>query len=102
MANEILYNGIELPTEWPPRIPDDGSQEPAVPPYLQNPPALIRIDVGRQLLVDDFLIESTTLSRSFGKPQIYPQSPVLTPEAKEEMDDGNCPVAAFTSTRAQL
>ena len=34
------------------------------PPYLKSPPAVIPIDVGRQLFVDDFLIEQTTLTRT--------------------------------------
>ncbi len=94
MASEFLYNGIALPTSWPPRYLDDGSLEPIPAPYLRNPPDLIPIDLGRQLFVDDFLIESTSLTRSFGKPRIHPQSPILTPETEEEMDAGNCPMAA--------
>ena len=35
------------------------------PPYLVDPPAVIPIDVGRQLFVDDFLIQSTSLTRRF-------------------------------------
>ena len=38
---------------------------PELPPYLVSPPAVIPIDVGRQLFVDDFLIEQTTLTRVF-------------------------------------
>ena len=63
-AGEVLYNGIELPAEWPPHIvslPD----LPAKPPYLVSPPAVIPIDVGRQLFVDDFLVEQTTMTRRF-------------------------------------
>src|ERR1700752_3631039 len=56
-AGETLYNGIELPSEWPPRLADfptsvDG--DPVVPPYLVSPPKVIPIDPGRQLFVDDF------------------------------------------------
>ena len=91
---EVLYNGIVLPPSWPPRNPDDGSREPPAVPYLEHPLALNPIDLGRQLFVDDFLIESTTLSRGFGKPQIHPRSPVLSPQTEEEMDGGNCPMAA--------
>jgi hypothetical protein len=62
---EKLYNGIELPDQWPPRFLDPASAEPMEVPYLQKPPKVIPIDVGRQLFVDDFLIEKTTLKRSF-------------------------------------
>ena len=63
-------------------------------PYLSHPPQVIPIDLGRQLFVDDFLIAETSLIRAFGKPEIHPQSPVLSPETDEEMDSGYCPMAA--------
>jgi len=92
--NELLYNGIALPAIWPPRNADDGSREALAVPYLEAPPAVIPVDIGRQLFVDDFLIESTGLTRRFGKPEVHPQSPVLTPQTDEELDAGNCPMAA--------
>ena len=53
---ELLYNGIRLPAEWPPRLPQGiDTAEPA--PYVVHPPKVIPVDVGRQLFVDDFLIE---------------------------------------------
>ncbi len=55
LAGETLYNGIELPDQWPPAY-KRSPREPMPVPYLTNPPAVIPIDVGRQLLVDDFLI----------------------------------------------
>lgn len=58
---ELLYNGIRLPLVWPPKIKDVPA-EPITPVYLTSPPAVIPIDVGRQLFVDDFLIEKTTLT----------------------------------------
>lgn len=94
MTNQTLYNGIVLPETWPPRNIAEDPPAPIPVPYLANPPAVIPIDVGRQLFVDDFLIESTSLTRVFGKPEIHPQSPVLMPETEEEMDFGNCPMAA--------
>ena len=63
-AAEKLYNGIVLPDEWPPRA-EHFTLVPMQVPYLQNPPAVILIDVGRQLFVDDFLIEHTTLARKY-------------------------------------
>ena len=65
-AGEVLYNGIELPSKWPPRrtAAEIKSGEPMRVPYLQHPPAVIPIDVGRQLFVDDFLIDRTTLAHA--------------------------------------
>jgi len=68
-AGEVLYNGIELPDEWPPNYP--WSREPMRIPYLESPPEVININVGRQLFVDDFLIEETTLERTFHRPILY-------------------------------
>ncbi|MCX6621554.1 MAG: hypothetical protein NTY38_10830, partial [Acidobacteria bacterium] len=53
-AGEVLYNGIELPAVWPPRPAALTLEPPPPPPYLVQPPAVIPIDVGRQLFVDDF------------------------------------------------
>ena len=55
--------------------------------------APIRIDVGRQLFVDDLLIAQTSLRRIFHKPRIHDASPVLKPETALEMNNGYCPVA---------
>jgi hypothetical protein len=54
-------------------------------PYLKSPPPLIPIDVGRQLLVDDFLIESTTMRRVFHKPEPCEANPVLRPNKRWEV-----------------
>ena len=78
-AGDRLYNGIELPDEWPPRY-DELTRDPMPVPYLEDPPEVIPIDVGRQLFVDDFLIESTTLQRTFYTPEYYEQNPVIKPE----------------------
>ena len=74
---EVLSNGIRLPAPWPPRI-DDVPRDPIVPPYLVTPPAVIPIDVGRQLFVDDFLIARTTLKRTHHLPSFHAKNPVLT------------------------
>jgi hypothetical protein len=83
----ILYNGIELPLEWPPRHFDPKSTEPMPVPYLQKPPKTIPIDVGRQLFVDDFLIEKTDLKRSFHKAQKFEGNPVFSAETPRELAD---------------
>ena len=73
-APEILYNGITLGTPWPPRLryPDE---YPVTPPYLLNPPAVIPVDVGRQLFVDDFLIEETIAAADVASRRISPGQP---------------------------
>jgi hypothetical protein len=78
-TGSVLYNGIVLPTVWPPL--SGASQTDQVPSYLVTPPPLIPIDIGRQLFVDDFLIESTTLSRNAHRPVFYMGNPILMPGA---------------------
>lgn len=90
IAREVLYNGIVLPESWPPNRAAAvlASREPMDVPYLGKPPAVIRIDVGRQLFVDDFLIESTTLRRTWHKPAYHEGNPVLKPTARWETSGG--------------
>ena len=78
-----LYNGIRLPSPWPPRV-QTLTREPMSPPYLAAPPQVIPIDVGRQLFVDDFLVESTTLKRTFHLAAYHPDNPVMKPDRKWE------------------
>jgi len=82
-ADETLYNGIVLPDQWP---PDYGelTRDPMPVPYLENPPAVIPIDVGRQLFVDDFLIEKTTLKRTFHQAEYSEENPVILPYKRGE------------------
>src|SRR5262249_40964220 len=93
-SGETLYNGIRLPTPWPPR--HKHSFEPHAPPYLASPPAVIPIDVGRQLFVDDFLIAEMTLKRTFHTTTYHPATPVLKPD-KEWEKTGQNPVAMVFS-----
>ena len=83
-TGELLYNGIRLPQEWPPYI-DWSSDEPMPIPYLKNRPKLVYIDIGRQLFVDDFLVESTNMSREYHYPQKYEGNPLLRPETDLEI-----------------
>ena len=85
-AGEVLYNGIELPAQWPPRrtAAELKAGEVMDVPYLKSPPAVIAIDVGRQLFVDDFLIERTTLTWRFHKTEFYADNPVLRPDKRWE------------------
>lgn len=82
-AGEMLHNGIVLPPEWPPK-PNHHSGEPMPAPYLEHPPEIIPIDVGRQLLMDDFLIDETTLERTFHAADYHPANPVLRPDRRWE------------------
>jgi hypothetical protein len=85
-GGETLYNGIRLGTPWPPNN-RYFSTDPIEPPYLADPPAVIPIDVGRQLFVDDFLIEESSLARTFHRAVYHPSSPVLRPETEWERRD---------------
>lgn len=80
-----LHNGISLKSPWPPRV-KELSLEPELPSYLISPPDVIPIDVGRQLFVDDFLIQSTTLDRSYHLSTYHPASPILEPDRPWEID----------------
>lgn len=85
-ASATLYNGIRLADPWPPRY-RGSSAEPLLPPYLVDPPRVIPIDLGRQLFVDDFLIEETSLERTFHRAEYYANNPVLWPETRWEQYD---------------
>lgn len=91
-TGEALYNGIVLPDQWPPKI-EKLTREPMPVPYLIHPPAVIPIDVGRQLFVDDFLVEETTLKRTYHRPEYYPGNPILKPDQPWERE-GTAPAAA--------
>lgn len=82
--SETLSNGITLPDAWPPRDQNPGSSQPMRVPYLEQPPDVIPIDGGRQLLVDDFLIEDSWMPRAFHRPVKHPGNPVLYPETPDE------------------
>lgn len=79
-AGETLYNGIVLPDAWPPIVTDLTRAPLAEPPYLKQPPKMIPVNVGRQLFVDDFLIENTTLKRTHHLAKYHEASPVFGPD----------------------
>src|SRR5579872_4196304 len=73
-GGQVLYNGIVMPQQWPPlAVPGQNYQ---LPTYITNPPAVIPIDVGRQLFVDDFLIQQTTMTRTAHQPVKYSLNPI--------------------------
>lgn len=110
-SGETLYNGIQFPSEWPPRnviisrqLPppnlgqayavddkreyDHITRKPTPVPWLENPPAVIPIDIGRQLFVDDFLIQDSTLERIFHLPVKDPANPIFLAETELEKPPG--------------
>ncbi|MBT6148075.1 MAG: glycosyl hydrolase family 32 [Gemmatimonadetes bacterium] len=89
MGSEVLYNGIRLPKTWPPReVVAPGDDDPMPVPYLAAPPSVIRIDRGRQLFVDDFLIAKSTLTRTWHRAQKWPGNPVMAPQTELERGHG--------------
>src|SRR5690606_11378476 len=65
---------------------------PIVVPYLAEKPKVIDISVGRQLFVDDFLIERSTLKKVYHKAKKWEGNPVLLPSTlweKEQSLGGN-------------
>lgn len=95
-SGEVLYNGLVLPSPWPPQPAAWPYPDPVPPPYLVSPPTVIPINVGRQLFVDDFLIEETTLHRNFHLAEYYPGNPVLRPDRPWESRDGLAEVMSFS------
>jgi hypothetical protein len=83
---QTLYNGIRLQHPWPPVRPTF-SLSPVVPPYLNDRPAVVPIEVGRQFFVDDFLIEETSLTRVFHAADYHSGNPVLAPRTRWEKYD---------------
>ena len=79
-----LHNGIVLPEQWPPQMVDDGVRREMPLPYIENKPAVIPINVGRQLFVDDFLIAETDMHRECHKANFYSGNPVLAPDKEWE------------------
>ena len=78
---EKLYNNIILP--------DDFASAPSDPenvPYLKNPPEVINVSVGRQLFIDDFLIDRSDLTPVYHDAVKFDGNPVLKPEARWERD----------------
>lgn len=92
----ITANGIELPNLWPPRDGNNEIREEMNIPYLRKPPATIPINIGRQLFVDDFLIEKTNLTRVYHQPTYYPGNPVIKPDRSWEFNETGGYAAPFS------
>lgn len=85
---EKLYNNIILDDNFS-SAPSDAENVP----YLKNPPDIIDVTVGRQLFVDDFLIEQTTLSYRYHKAKKFEANPIFFPttEWEKEISPVACP-----------
>ena len=92
--NEILYNGIVLPKQWPPRYEEPATAQEMPVPYLENKPAVIPVNTGRQLFVDDYLISETNLLPIYHTPNYYAGNPVLEPDKEWEKTIEGAPYAA--------
>jgi len=93
---ERIYNGIELPEVFPPDgMEQIGGYDQLPVPYLNKKPDVIDISIGRQLFVDDFLIEHSTFVRQYHKPVKYAKNPIFFPETEMEKGMfGNVAMAA--------
>ncbi len=86
LDENALYNGIVVPSNWNYTI-SPMQQTPIEAPYLKTKsqggyaPDVINIDKGRQLFVDDFLIDSTTLTQSYYQAEIMDE-PLFTESNK--------------------
>ena len=76
----VLHNGIVLPSDWPPHYPYPVMRGTMPVPYLEHKPEVIDINVGRQLFVDDFLIDSTNMVRTIHRAEMYSGNPVISGE----------------------
>lgn len=87
---EKLYNNIILNDNFHEK-PSDANDIP----YLNNPPDIIDVSVGRQLFVDNFLIEETNLTPKYHKAEKFEGNPVLYPEKSWETQKSPaaCPIS---------
>ena len=83
--SKAIYNGIVLPEQWPPYRSYSSDIRCGMSPfYLVSKPDVINISVGRQLFVDNFLIEKTSLERTYHYPEYHSANPILKPDQEWE------------------
>lgn len=88
-----LYNGIVVPGTLPDSVSPTYNGNTGTVPYLLEladggtHPEVVDISVGRQLFVDNFLIEHTDLTSTFHPAQPYSGNPILVPDVAT---DGSC------------
>ena len=81
--SNVLYNGIELPEQWPPRYEEPTEAGVMPVPYLDKKPGVININTGRQLFVDSFLISESNMTPTYHTPHVYDKA-VLEPDKEWE------------------
>ncbi len=91
--SNTLYNGIQIPEQWPPRYEEPAEAGVMPVPYLDNKPEVININVGRQLFVDNFLIAETNMTQTCHTPNVH-EKPVLEPTEEWELTRDGAPYAA--------
>lgn len=84
---EKLYNGIILPEEWPPKYSWEQYMDKQPCPYLETSPEVIDVTVGRQLFVDDFLIEDTDTEPEYHNAVKYEGNPIFKAEKDWEKEE---------------
>ena len=96
-GDSFLYNGIELPEQWPPRQIEPEEPKEMTVPYLADKPDIISIKIGRQLFIDDFLIAKTDLETVHHTPTYYHGNPVLESDKEwEKTGTGGLYAAPFS------
>ena len=90
----LLDNGVSINEDWPPRYGLNQLGKSMTVPYLKEPIESIPINVGRQLFVDDFLIDTNTLVRNFHSPVAYENNPVIRPDRSWEYTEAGVGYAA--------
>ena len=72
-----LYNSLTKPDVWPLKFEFDGTRMPMPINYIQQATEVLSIDVGRQLLVDECILEKSTLERAFRRLRKSDRNPIL-------------------------
>ncbi len=76
-GTKILENGLEVSKDWPPKYVGKIERKSLPVPYLDSPQKTIPINIGRQLFIDSYLIESTSLKPVQHTPVFSKSNPVL-------------------------
>lgn len=87
----LTLNAFSQVERWPEDTPINFAPMPL--PYLDNKPEVINIDLGRQLFVDDYLIESSDLERIAFQPKKVDFNPIMKPETPSEIGKPGIPGA---------
>ena len=87
LSSQVLHNGIVLPDQWPPLYEETPEPSEMKVPYLVTRPEVIPINTGRQLFVDDFLIEETDLVSVIHQPTFYKNNPVMRSDRDWEVNN---------------